>query len=251
MSTLAVLRMELRRLLLRPWPWLLAAAVLAWLGWNELLAVGAFLKVQDRLALLPAAPGFTDIVAVPLLAQFAEIALLLVPLLSMQALAGERRAGTLSLLLAQGLSARSIVLGKYLAQLLWLLALLALVLLLPLLLAPATTLDWGKLAAATLGIALLLAGLLAVGVACSSYARQPPLAAALALALTLALWAGVAQGRAPQLAGPLLGWISLPTHLQPLLRGLVSTSDLAYFGILIALALSLAMHRLGRERELG
>jgi len=225
--------------------------VLAWLGWNELLAVGAFLKVQDRLALLPAAPGFTDIVAVPLLAQFAEIALLLVPLLSMQALAGERRAGTLSLLLAQGLSARSIVLGKYLAQLLWLLALLALVLLLPLLLAPATTLDWGKLAAATLGIALLLAGLLAVGVACSSYARQPPLAAALALALTLALWAGVAQGRAPQLAGPLLGWISLPTHLQPLLRGLVSTSDLAYFGILIALALSLAMHRLGRERELG
>ncbi|EQD29407.1 ABC transporter, permease protein [mine drainage metagenome] len=172
-------------------------------------------------------------------------------MLSMQALAGERRAGTLSLLLAQGLSARSIVLGKYLAQLLWLLALLALVLLLPLLLAPATTLDWGKLAAATLGIALLLAGLLAVGVACSSYARQPPLAAALALALTLALWAGVAQGRAPQLAGPLLGWISLPTHLQPLLRGLVSTSDLAYFGILIALALSLAMHRLGRERELG
>lgn len=251
MSTLAVLRLELRRLLLRPWPWLLAAAVLAWLGWNELLAVGAFLKAQDRLAMLPAAPGFTDIVAVPLLAQFAEIALLLVPLLSMQALAGERRAGTLSLLLAQGLSARSIVLGKYLAQLLWLLALLALVLLLPLLLAPATTLDWGKLAAATLGIALLLAGLLAVGVACSSYARQPPLAAALALALTLALWAGVAQGRAPQLAGPLLGWISLPTHLQPLLRGLVSTSDMAYFGILIALALSLAVHRLGRERELG
>ncbi|MHB1616608.1 MAG: ABC transporter permease subunit [Metallibacterium sp.] len=251
MSTLAVLRLELRRLLLRPWPWLLAAAVLAWLGWNELLAVGAFLKAQDRLAMLPAAPGFTDIVAVPLLAQFAEIALLLVPLLSMQALAGERRAGTLSLLLAQGLSARSIVLGKYLAQLLWLLALLALVLLLPLLLAPATTLDWGKLAAATLGIALLLAGLLAVGVACSSYTRQPPLAAALALALTLALWAGVAQGRAPQLAGPLLGWISLPTHLQPLLRGLVSTSDMAYFGILIALALSLAVHRLGRERELG
>lgn len=251
MSLLAVLRLELRRLLLRPWPWLLAAAVLAWLGWNELLAVGAFLKAQDRLALLPAAPGFTDIVAVPLLAQFAEIALLLVPLLSMQSLAGERRAGTLALLLAQGLPARSIVLGKYLAQLLWLWALLALVVLLPLLLAPATHLDWGKLAAATLGIALLLAGLLAVGVACSSYTRQPPLAAALALAITLALWAGVAQGRAPQLAGPVLGWISLPTHLQPLLRGWVGTDDLAYFGILIALALSIATHRLGRERELG
>ncbi len=44
-------------------------------------------------------------------------------------------------------------------------ALLALVLLLPLLLAPATHLDYGKLAAAALGIALLLAALLAVGVA--------------------------------------------------------------------------------------
>ncbi len=248
---LALLRLELRRLLLRPWPWVLGAAVLGWLGWNLLLAVGEFMKVQARLAALPAAPGYTDIVAVPLLAQFAQIALLLVPVLSMQALAGERRAGTLPLLLAQGLSAFAIVLGKYLALLLWLLGLLALVLLLPLLLAPATHLDWGKLAAATLGIALLLAGLLAVGVAASAFTRQPVLAAALALALTLALWAGAAQGRAPQLATPLLRWLSLPTHLQPLLRGLVDSADLAYFGILIALALGFAIQRLARERTIG
>lgn len=251
MSITAVLRLELRRLLLRPWPWLLAAAVLGWLGWNQLLGVGEFLKVQDRLAALPSGPGYTDIVAVPLLAQFAEIALLLVPLLSMQALAGERRAGTLPLLLSQGLSAGSIVLGKYFALLLWLLGLLVLVLVLPLMLAPATHLDWGKLVAATLGIALMLSGLLAVGLACSAFTRHPPLAAVLALALTLALWAGVAQGRAPQMAGPLLGWVSLPTHLQPMLRGWVDTRDLAYFAILIALALGFAVQRLARERELG
>ncbi len=246
----ALLRVELRRLLLRPWPWVLAAAVLGWLGWNLLLALGAFLKAQAHLATLPAAPGYTDIVAVPLLAQFAEIALLLTPILSMQTLAGERRAGTLPLLLAQGLPAAAIVLGKYLAQLLWLWLLLALVLLLPLLLAPATHLDYGKLAAATLGLALLLAALLAVGVAASAFTRQPVLAAALALAVTLALWAGAAQGRAPQLSAPLLRWLSLPTHLQPMLRGLVATQDLAYFGILIALALGLAIQRLARERAL-
>ena len=145
---IAMLRVELRRLLLRPWPWVLAAAVLGWLGWNLLLGLGEFLKAQAHLATLPAA-------------------------------------------------------------------------------------------------------LLPVGESASAFTRQPVLAAALALALTLALWAGAAQGRAPQLSGPLLRWLSLPTHLQPMLRGLVATQDLAYFGILVALALSCAVQRLARERAVG
>ncbi len=238
-------------MLMRPWPWVLAAVVLAWLGWNLLLALGEFLKAQPHLATLPSAPGFTDIVAVPLLAQFAEIALLIVPLLGMQALAGERRAGTLPLLLAQGLSAPVIVLAKYFAQLLWLVGLLTLVVALPLLLAPTTHPDWGKLAAAALGIASLLSALSAVSLAASAFTRQPVLAAALALALILVLWAAAAQGHAPQQAGPVLRWLSLPTHLQPLLQGLVSTRDLAYFVILAALALGCATQRLARERAVA
>ena len=121
MTTLAVMRLELRRLFVRPLAWVLGALTLAWLGWNFSLLLGGFLAEQIQLAARPDGPGYTDLVAVPLLAQLAQLAFLVVPLLAMSTIAGERRNGTLPLLFAAGLPASRIVLGKYLALLLWLL----------------------------------------------------------------------------------------------------------------------------------
>ena len=67
MSTWAVTRLEWRRLLVRPLGWLLAALTLAWLGWNFTVLLGSFLAGQVQRAALPDGPGFTDLVAVPLL----------------------------------------------------------------------------------------------------------------------------------------------------------------------------------------
>ena len=251
MTTLAVLWLELRRLCVRPLAWVLAALTLGWLGWNFILLLGRFLAAQVRLAALPDGPGFTDLVAVPLLAQLAQLAFLVVPLLTMSALSGERRGGTLPLLFAAGVPASRIVLGKYLAALAWLLLWLALTLAMPLALAHATTLDWGKLAAAALGLALMLAALAALGLACSAFASHPAIAAAAALVIALALWA---VNLGAQLAGVdngVLDWLAMSTHLQALLRGLVSTTDVLWFVLLAALALALAGRRVaaGRERD--
>ncbi len=151
MSLLAVTRLEWRRLLVRPLAWVLAALTLAWLAWNFTLLLGGFLAGQIQAAARPDGPGFTDLVGVPLLGQLAQLAFLVVPLLTMSVIAGDRRNGTLPLLFAAGVPASRIVLGKYLAVLAWLLLWLALTLAMPLVLAHATHLDWGKLAAATLG----------------------------------------------------------------------------------------------------
>lgn len=249
MSTLAVMRLELRRLMVQPLAWVLAALTLAWLAWRFVLLLGQFLGMQIRLAALPDGPGFTDIVAVPLLAQLAFLAFLVVPLLTMSALAGERRAGTLALMAGMGLPPSRIVLGKYLALLAWLLLWLLLALAMPLALARATSLDWGKLAAAALGLALLLAALAALGLACSAFAAHPAVAAAAALALALALWTVNLGARMAGLDGGAINWLAMSTHLQPLLRGLVSSADLAWFGLLVALALALAVRRVADEKE--
>lgn len=248
MSAVAVAHSEWRRLWVRPFAWTLAAAVLAWLGWQFVLALAQFLAAQVKLAALSDGPGYTDLVAVPLLAQFAQLALLLVPLMTMQLIAGERRAGTLPLLFAAGLSPLRIVLGKYAAVLGWLLLVLLLTLAMPLALAHVTAPDWGKLAAATLGVALTLAALAAIGVACSAYASHPALAAASALVVTLALWAVNLGAQAGGIAGGVLNWLALPSHLQPMWRGIVSTADIAWFAIVAVLALALATHRLAAER---
>ncbi len=250
-TTWAVTRLEWRRLLVRPLAWVLAALTLAWLAWNFTLMLGNFLAGQIQRAALPDGPGFTDLVAVPLLGQLAQLAFLVVPLLTMSALAGARRNGTMPLGLATGVPAAQIVLGKYLAVLGWLLLWLALILAMPLTLSHATHFDWGKLAAASLGLALMLATLAALGVACSAFASHPAIAAAAALIIALGLWSVNLGAQMAGVNGGAINWLAMSTHEQPLLRGLVSTTDLTWFALVITFALILATRRLAADRERG
>ncbi|OOG59459.1 ABC transporter permease [Rhodanobacter sp. C03] len=259
MTILAVTRLELRRLFVRPLAWVLGALTLAELAWRFVLLLGSFLAGQIKLAALPAGPGYTDLVGVPLLSSMltggflpfglAELALIIVPLLTMSAIAGERSNGTLPLLFASGLPASRIVLGKYLAVLVWLLLWLALTLAMPLSLTHAIHLDWGKLAAAALGMALMLAALAAVGVACSAFASHPAIAAAASMMLVLALWIVNLGAQIAGVDNGVINWLAMSTHLETLLRGLVASSDLLWFVLLIVLALALAIRRLATERE--
>ena len=259
MTILAVTRLELRRLFVRPLAWVLGALTLAELAWRFVLLLGSFLAGQIKLAALPAGPGYTDLVGVPLLSSMltggflpfglAELALIIVPLLTMSTIAGERSNGTLPLLFASGLPASRIVLGKYLAVLAWLLLWLALTLAMPLSLAHATHLDWGKLAAAVLGMSLMLAALAAVGVACSVFASHPAIAAAASMMLVLALWIVNLGAQIAGIDNGVINWLAMSTHLETLLRGLVASSDLVWFMLLIVLALALAIRRLATERE--
>lgn len=251
MSFLAMFRLESRRLWLRPLAWVLLALSLAWLGWNFTLLLGSFLASQVQRAALADSPGYVDLVAVPLLGQLAQLAFLVVPLLAMSSLAGERRDGSLPLLFSAGLPASRIVLGKYAAVLLWLLAWLLLTLAMPLSLAHATTPDWGKFAAAALGIALMLAALAALAVAASAFTAHPAIAAVLALLLGLALWTANLGAQLAGVDNGLVNWIVMSTHEQNLLRGLVSTADVLWFVLLIAVCLALATRRLAAERERG
>ncbi|CAM0997456.1 ABC transporter permease [Rhodanobacter sp. Root179] len=251
MTLLAVARLEWRRLLVRPLAWVLAALTLAWLAWNFTLLLGIFLAGQIQRAAQPDGPGFVDLVGVPLLGQLAQLAFLVVPLLGMSVIAGERRNGTLPLMFAAGVPASRIVLGKYLALLGWLLLWLALTLAMPLVLVHATHFDWGKLAAASLGLALMLATLAAIAVACSSFASHPAIAAAAALVIALALWSVNLGAQLAGINGGAVNWLAMSSHLQPLLRGLVSSADVAWFVLLAALSLVLATRRLAADRERG
>jgi len=244
MSAGLIARHEWRRLAVQPFAWTLAAVVLAFMAWQFLLALQAFIDLAPKLGGLKDAPGVTDLVAIPLLRSFSNLLLPLVPLVTMRAFAGERRAATLPLLLASGLGNGRIVLGKYLGALGYLLALVALVALMPLLLSLGTTLDLGKIAAALLGIAFFTAALAAIGIACSSWASQPALAAAAAIAISSLLAVVDAGARLQGISNSGINWLALPTHLEPFFRGIVASVDIVYFVLLTAVALALAARRL-------
>lgn len=249
MSVGAVTRFELRRLAVRPLAWALAALTIAWLAWTFILGLGQFLGAQVKLAAVADSPGFTDLVSIPLLAELIKLAFLVVPLMTMSLLAGERRSGTLALLASTGLPPWRIVLGKYMAVLVWLGLWLLAALLMPLIVGTTTSADWGKLAAATLGTALVLATLAAIGIACSAATAFPAIAAAMALIVTLVLWTIDRGAQAAGVSGGFLEWLTMATHLQNLLRGLVASSDIAWFVLATALSLILATRRLAADRE--
>ena len=264
-NTFAVMRLELRLLLMRPLGWIVGALTLGELGWRFVLLLGGFLGIQVKLAAAPGGPGYTDLVAVPLLSSMltvstvpgilpfgvAELALVIVPVLTMSTLAGERVNGTLPLLFASGTSTTSLVLGKYLAVLVWLVLWLALALVMPLSVAHGAHLDWGKLAAAALGSLLTLASLAAIGTACSAFASHPAIAAVAGLMIGLAFWSVDLGARIAGVDNGVVNWLAMTTHLEDLLRGLFSTADVLWFVLLISLSLALATRRLTTDKERG
>lgn len=245
MSALVIAGRELRSLFVTPFGWIALAVVQFVVAWLFLVQLEGFVQLQSRLAAVPGAPGVTDLVVAPILAQVAVLLLLVMPLVSMRAISGERQVGTLNLLFAAPVSAGDIVIGKFLGTLCFGLLLLGLVTLMPLALLAGTTLDLGKLLAGLLGLALLTATLASVGLLLSSLVTQPAAAAAGTFGLLLLLWI-VDSGVAPDSA---LAWLSLSHHLQPFLRGLVDTGDVAYYLLLTAVCLALSVRRLEGGRR--
>ena len=243
-----IARHEWRRLAVQPFAWTLAAVVVALMAWQFLLSLQGFIDLAPKLGGLKDAPGVTDIIAIPLLRSLSNLLMLIVPLVTMRAIAGERRAATLPLLLASGVGSGRIVFGKYLGALGYVLLLVLLVALMPLALGYGTALDLGKIAAAVLGLALFAAALVAIGLLCSAWAAQPALAAAAAIALTGLLAVVDSGARLQGITHAGINHLALPTHLEPFLRGIVASVDIVYFALLAGTALVLAARRLDALR---
>ncbi|MBS0571045.1 MAG: ABC transporter permease subunit [Proteobacteria bacterium] len=246
-----IARNEWRRLFAQPLAWALLAAVLAVLAYFFLLALQGFLGLSAKLAGMASAPGATDLVALPLLRAIASVLLLVVPLLGMRALAGERQSGTLAVLQSSGAGSTRIVLGKFAALCGFFIVLIALALAMPASLAIGTHPDWGRLGAGAFGLLWFAAALTGIAIAASSYTRQPVVAAGLALALNLVLWMLDAGARHEGVSSAFINYLALPTHLEPFLHGIVASVDIVYFVLIAALALTLAVRRLNAERVRG
>ncbi len=246
--SLVLARNELHRMFAQPLAWALLATVLGLLAYFFLLSLEAFLVLQPKLAGMASAPGVGDLVALPLLRAIASLLLLIVPLLGMRAIAGERQSNTLPLLLASGVGDARIVLGKFLGLCLFFALLIALALAMPLSLDIGTTLDLGRLGAAALGLTLFASALAALALCASSYAQRSTVAAIVALALNLVLWMLDAGARFEGVTSSFINYLALPTHLEPFMHGIVASVDIVYFALLMAVALTLAIRRLGAIR---
>lgn len=244
----AIAGRELKSLFLSPLAWTILAVVMFILGWIFLVQVDSFSVWQTRLASVPNGPGVTDVVVAPMLGDAGVVMMLVAPMITMRLLSEERRARTLGLLFSAPVSMTEIVLGKYLGVLAFFLIMLALIAIMPFSLLVGTSLDMGKLAAGLLALTLLLATFAAAGLFMSSLTEQPTVAAVSTFGMLLLLWIVDWAGAGRPDVGGVLSYMSLSHHYQALLKGLVSSTDIVYFLLVITTFLVLSIRRLDRDR---
>jgi ABC-2 type transport system permease protein len=246
---LTIARTELRRMFYSPLAWAILAVVLFILGLLFLILVDNYMNiVQPQLMGVPGAPGVTDMVLAPVIFWAGVVMLGVSPLLTMRAFSEERSQGSLILLTSAPLSITEIVLGKYLALLLFTLVLLGLLALMPLSLITGTQLDWGKIAASLLGLFLLLASFTAAGLYISSQTRTPLIAAVTSFGLLLFLVVLYMSGSAESTASELFIYLSHFGHFLSFLQGIFDSSDVVYYLLFSAAFLILTIRRLDNER---
>ena len=239
---------ELRSLFLSPLAWAILAVVQFILAYLFLAQIDAYLALQPRLAAIEGAPGVSDIIVAPLLADAGIILLLITPLMTMRVLSEERRNRTLTLLFSAPVSMTEIIIGKYLGILAFFLILLGLLALMPLSLLLGTNLDLGKLAAGLLGLSLLLAAFSAIGLFMSSLTEQPTVAAISTFGLLLLLWIIDWAGNSGNETSGLFAYLSMLRHYETLLNGLFNSTDVAYYLLLTVMFLGLSIRRMDADR---
>jgi ABC-2 type transport system permease protein len=236
---------ELRRLLRSPFAWTVLAIVQFIHALLFYLFLSRYLEQTDAIS----GAGLTAIVVAGYYQSSGLIMLLITPFLTMRLFSEEMRTGTIRLLLSSPVSATTLVLGKYLGMSLFMLATLGLLSLIPASLMAGTVLDYGQFAAGLLGMTLLLSAFTAAGLFTSTLFRQPPIAAVCTLALLLFLWTSHLAGSSDgSNGGSVISYLSLLQHFTSLTDGIFRTSDLAYFLILTATFLLLAVWRLDAMR---
>lgn len=246
---------ELKSLFLSPLAWAMLAVTQIILCYQFLSQLEIYLQLQAKLAVQEESPGITDLVIAPLLGGAAIILLLIVPLLTMRLISEEQKNQTLPLLFSAPISMTQIIFGKYLGILGFLLILVLMIALMPLSLLSGTAIDLGQLFSALLGLLLVLASFAAAGLYMSTLTRQPAIAAVSSFGLLLFLWIINWAGNSADTGfthadsgANVLSWFSLLNHFEPLLRGVFSTADIAYYVLFISLFLVLGIRRLERLR---
>ena len=171
MKIWAIFKKEMRLYFTSPVAWVVFTIFLLIAGYF-FYSIFAFFSLASMQSMMNPQMGrdlnVTDSVMRPLFSNVSVILLLLLPLVTMRLFAEERRAGTIELLLTYPVRDGAVLAGKYLAAFALYAIMIALTLLYPLIVVYFARLEWGPIFTGYLGLLLMGATFIAVGVFASS-----------------------------------------------------------------------------------
>ena len=191
-------------------------------------------------------PSIIDIAIGPL----TTILLFTVSAFTMRTVADEQRTGTLELLLTAPVRDWEFIVGKWLGAVFFFLILLAITWIYPIILNNLVEpgIDQGLMISGYLGIFLLVASFLAIGVAVSSFFSNQIAAFFVTMGVVVLLWIIQAPESATSTTGGLLSYLSLSEHLDPFYQGVIELKNIVYYLSVIAFALFLGSLNIEMKR---
>jgi ABC-2 type transport system permease protein len=196
--------------------------------------------------------NMTDVVVRPLAQNMGIVLLFVTPLTTMRLFSEEKRSGTIELLLTFPIGDLGVILGKYFASLLLLLLMLAGTL-------PAIWLmfkfgppDVGPLFGGYLGLFLMGAAFMALGMFISSLTENQIVAGAISFGMALLFWIlSWTSTFTGETAGAVLKQLSILEHLEALNKGVIALSDITFFVLFIAFFLFMTARSVEASRWRG
>jgi ABC-2 type transport system permease protein len=181
------------------------------------------------------------------------LCVLVVPVVTMRLLAEERRSGTLEMLITLPVKDSDVVLGKYLGAFGLVMVLVVATLAYPIAMFffpwSLGVLDWWAVWAGYIGLVLLSAAAVSIGLLVSSLTSSQPVAAIITFVVLFLLYAlGMAATKATGTVALVLRFIAFDERLDGFTKGLVDSRDVIYFLTITVICLIASFKALERRK---
>jgi ABC-2 type transport system permease protein len=232
-----IARREYNHFFASPIAYIVAFVILATLGF--MFAITILYYSQNATGGFNGPPPAPDISVIT--GTFTFLLVLAIPALTMRLIADENRMGTMELLLTAPIRDWELIVGKWLGGFLFMLTIIAVTLIYPIVLNSLESpgIDQGQLVASYVGVILVTAAFLALGVGASSLFSNQIAAFFVTLGLFVFLWwlVGIPAQVLPA-GGDLFGYLDMKAHFNNSMNiGVINLADLVYYLSLISLGL--------------
>jgi ABC-2 type transport system permease protein len=252
-NVLAIAGKELRGYFASPIAYVVIGLFALIFGWFFYVPLSFFNRQSMQMSMgMGGSLNINQMLIAPMLTNAGVVILFLMPMITMRTYAEEKRSGTMELLLTSPVTDTQIILGKFFGVLGLYGAILAVTLIHIAILFIYGTPAWKPVVTGYIGLFLMGASFLSIGLLISSLTKNQIVAGIATFAVVLMLWVINWMG---SFVGPtaqaVLGHLSITDHLDDFARGVLDTKHFVYYLSFIAFGLFLTAKAVDSERWRG
>jgi ABC-2 type transport system permease protein len=243
---------ELRSYFGSPVAWVLMGLFAILFGYFYNVYLNFFVSPMQQQFGAPPTKNVNSEMIRPLLQNASVLILFLLPMITMRTYSEEKRSGTIELLLTSPVTDVQIILGKFVGAIGLYAGLLAVTFLYVILLFGFGSPEWKPILSGYLGLFLLGASFVSIGLFISSTTKNQMVAGTATFVFALLFWiVGWASDMAWPWLGSVLQYLSITQHFDDFGKGIIDTKHVVFYLSFITFWLFLTLKSVDSERWRG